>query len=359
MPNNILGSHSPPYAAYKPGTPEWIAVWKQYPEFQTEMLTYQKLLQSGINPIENTGTTDDVFRVSNSALEASATCSTLALLRYGYQVIPIEDVFPIQVGTAIHAALAVLYRTGDKQAAFIALLNTYPKGLPPKANYEWDNVSCIMTHYIDAVVLPYFISPDLVELWFEQVLHEDEEGTIVLCGRIDALPQDNTTQSLWVMDNKSTGKITDWWLKKFRMGSQLTGYTWAASRFLGQHIPGAIINGIELPKLPMPGKKCRVHGVDYAECRKYHANHQVFQLERPPHALETWKLDAVYQAKRLRELVKTYAVSPEGIKYVRMQGTMCGGCTFCSFIDFCIANRPVEWIGSVLQYKPELVKVEG
>ena len=146
IPQSIL-PEAPPYAGCRPGTDEWMKVWKAYPSLQPEMLTYSNLLKMGVNPIEAAPV--DAFRVSNSALESAATCSVQALLKYGYRVVPQGEVFPLLIGTAIHAAMSVLFKTGDKQAAHAALLAVYPQGTPPKPNYEWDNINCIMTHYLN------------------------------------------------------------------------------------------------------------------------------------------------------------------------------------------------------------------
>lgn len=357
----LWGPGSPPYAGLKPSTPQWMEVWKKYPQIQEEMLQYQALLAMGIDPIESPNPSNSsapVFRISNSAIESSAKCSTQALLRYGYNVVAPGEQFPLVVGNAIHKALAHKYKTNDIPKAWEIFVQSYPEGIPPSDHYTRDNCFTIFQHFIEQAPMPYIIHPTLVELWFEQKLMEDEKGVIMLCGRQDLIPQDKATKAFYVADHKSTKRITDWWLKKFRLSSQLTGYVWAAQRFMGTTIPGVIIDGIELPVLPGSanlGMKCKSHSVPYSECRKFHPNHQQFICERPPWMVDNWKLDAIFQAKRLRDLITTYAIAPEGVKYVRQQGTQDGACVFCEYVDFCLVDRPIEWIGD----KDKLPKVEN
>jgi hypothetical protein len=77
------------------------------------------------------------------------------------------------------------------------------------------------------------------------------------------------------------------------------------------------------------------------------------------HMLEEWHRLALGQAKRLKSLIDTYSTDKKGIKYVRMSGKLCGMCTFCEYVDFCLAGRPEDWIGTVLAYREDLEGVEG
>jgi len=359
----MMASSKPPYVGKLPGTSEWMDVWRMYPSWQEEMLSYQELVKIGINPVEPV----EGFRVSNSALEC-ASCSVKALLRYGYRVVVQEDLFPLLVGKAIHKGLAVYFKQGDGELAYRKFLDSYPEGAPPSdlARLEIDNVKTIMHHYFTEILkqFPYYVHPSLVEIWFEQALSYGNEETgecpIVLVGRIDLLPEDPQSKSLLVWDWKTTGKISGWRLKKWRMNTGLDGYQWAASRFMpSQLAPGCGVGAIELPKLPVPGRRCGTHGLDYSECRKFHAQHQTFLVNTEPHMIEEWHRLALGQARRLKDLIDKYAVSPEGVKYVRMTGKLNGMCTFCSYLDFCLAGRPVDWIGTVLQKREDLEGIEG
>jgi hypothetical protein len=358
-----MASSRPPYIGHLPGTPGWMEVWRMYPSWQEEMLGYQSLLEMGINPVRTIDgcEPDKVFRVSNSSLTATS-CSVKALLRYGYRVVNPDKLWSISVGAAIHKSMAVYFRTGDPKLAYDKLIDCYPEGNPPEERLHLDNVKAIMHHYLFETLkaFPYFVHPSLVELWFEQELYRDDDGSIVLVGRIDLLPEDERSKALMVLDHKSTGKITDWWQKGFLMDSGLNGYLWAAQRFMpGRLFPGCVINAIELCRLPIPGRKCKVHGLDYAECRKFHPNHKTFSANGEPRMIEEWWRGAVYQAKRLRTLLTSYAGDVEGIKYVRMLGKFNGMCTFCEYLDFCLAGRPVEWIGTVLVKREDIEGLEG
>jgi hypothetical protein len=275
------------------------------------------------------------------------------------------------VGTAVHKGLATYFKTGDANRAYQKFIDSYPEGSPPmdQQRLELDNVKIIIHHYFTETLksFPYYVHPSLVEVWFEQALsygnEETKEDPIVLVGRIDLLPEDSQSKSLMVLDWKTTGKISDWWLKDWRMDTGLNGYYWATTRFMpNQLVPGCVVGGIELPQLPgkdNPGRKCAKHGLPYAECRKFHPNHQVFQIGMENHMIEEWHRLALGQAKRLKSLIDTYSVDKSGVKYVRMSGKLCGMCTFCDYLDFCLAGRPIDWIGTVLSYREDLEGIEG
>ena len=358
-----MPSRRPPYAGHMPGSKEWMTIWRGYPTWQDEMLSYAELLKAGIQPIVQ-GVGDGAFRVSNSAL-GTVGCSVKALLRYGFKVLTQESMFAALVGASIHKGLALYFRTGDADKAYQRFLDTFPEGAPPKDSYSVDNVGVIVHHYLHEVLksFPYYVHPSLIEIWFEQVLSAGDKSDpepIVLVGRIDLMPEDPQSKAMMVLDWKSTGKVSDWWLKKWRMDSGLNGYVWAAQQFMPSKLfPGGVIGAIELPKLPVPGKKCKRHGVDYAECRKFHPQHQIFSVAFEPHMTEEWRLSAVWGAKRLRDLIRDYSSAPEGVKYVRGLGRFNGMCTFCDYADFCLAGRPVEWVGSVLQHRGDLEGLEG
>jgi hypothetical protein len=346
-------------------------VWRLFPGWQEEMLSYLELLQIGVQPIVQLYDADEekAFRVSNSALNTIG-CSVKALLRYGFKVLSRESVFHMQVGTAVHKGIACYFKTGDANKAYQKFLEAFPEGQAPEDRLALDNVGVIVHHYLHETLkhFPYYVHKSLIEIWFEQIMGWDsvesggDGGPIVLVGRIDLMPEDPVSKAMMVLDWKTTGRMSDWWLKKWRMDSGLNGYAWAAREFMpGSVFPGNVIGVVELPKLSMPGKKCKKHGVDYGECRKFHPQHQVFSVSSEPHMIEEWRRSALWGAKRLKALIRDYGPrnGKEGVKYVRMLGKFNGMCVFCEYQDFCLADRPVEWIGTVLQYKGDVVEVEG
>ena len=145
----------------------------------------------------------------------------------------------------------------------------------------------------------------------------------------------------------------DWIPRKDRQWtahSQLTGYIWAARKYLPQHnVYGALINVLEVPKLPSSENKCRTHGVPYSQCGRYHAKSELLgPFMRTPYQIERWHLTAIMLAKRLKALTK---VPLSHIHTLPMEGYFTGGCGAyggCEFLNFCQAGRPVPLIGQLL-----------
>ena len=83
-----------------------------------------------------------------------------------------------------------------------------------------------------------------------------------------------------VVDHKTTGFINSMWTDQWAMDGQVTGYIWAARQLLrDKPVMGAFINGVQFSKLPNDGvRKCKDHGVKYAECGPMHAKWEVVGL---------------------------------------------------------------------------------
>lgn len=345
-----MGAHRPAYVGLKPGTHQWMAVWKEYPALQPAMLSYAKLLNQGIMLVDDLPLIDKPWvRVRNSSLKSIASCNTQAHLKYVLGLETKGEAHARQVGTAIHEAIADSFRGKSLEACFETFKREFPKSAPKDDRLGFENVSVIFSHWLESNppgIFPFSTAPDWIELWVEKIL--SVEKGIILTAQIDMLARDPRTGGLYVIDHKTTGKVTDWWLKQWRLSSSLTGYYWIAQRlFPGQLVQGVSINAIELPKLSEPGKKCKKHGVDYKECRHLHPNHTRFVLQRTPALIEEWERSALWLGTRMRDLYDSYN-SIEAIPYIRQQGMFSGGCTFCDYAEFCAAGRPLDWIGSEL-----------
>jgi PD-(D/E)XK nuclease superfamily protein len=330
--------------------------------------------------------------VDNSTLRAVAECDTRGVLRHvlGYTVQ--EEAHALEVGTAAHEVLADYL--GGKPAAYCTrkfglLYQPYsdlhvlgrldsPSAPNPYYRLSYENVSLILNEWFETHSLasfPFLVNPKMIEVGFEIPLDDecvcghsesahrpgcqwrgkcgctDYRPAFVMWGRLDAIVQANHDRSLYVLDHKTTGRLTPYWTEKFRNDSQMTGYVWAAQRTLGQHIVGVFINAIELSKLPSdPVRKCTRHGVTYSECGPRHTKAELLIYTRTPEQLEQWRLTALSLARRYRELLKTPHI--EALPDVRMQGTFTGACGFCEFNKFCQAGRPTEYAGSMLVHQP-------
>lgn len=146
-----------------------------------------------------------------------------------------------------------------------------------------------------------------------------------------------------VCDHKTTGRINDWWLRKFRLASQLTGYAWALRQSTGENVERVFVNVLELPKLPEPStKKCRTHNMAYEECRRKHFGFQLAVMSRSEAAKAQWLIDAKFLARKFLALRKAFT-SVELVPYLGMEGAFNNSCTFCEFQEWCRADKATGW----------------
>lgn len=61
-----------------------------------------------------------VFTVDNSTLKAAYSCTTQAVMRYGWGYTSADQLGPLRTGTLVHTALEAFFKTGRPQAALTA-----------------------------------------------------------------------------------------------------------------------------------------------------------------------------------------------------------------------------------------------
>lgn len=294
--------------------------------------------------------------VDNSLLK-DTVCTTKALLRHKHGYTSREDSAALKAGSAAHAALAAYF---DPQAdlggplwrprALDVLKRDYAAwshaNVPPDNRLSYENVSRILGAWFDAHPIDSFpFKVRHVETGFSFVLTD----WLTICGRID-MDAEMSDGSLYVVDHKSTGNITPWWLAAFRLDSQFSTYVSGMIEHLGgSKVAGGIVNAIEFSKIPASNTKCRQHGTPYAECGVQHVvdRSQMITVDRTPRQLAQWRRDAIKNARKYRDACEMY---PElrDITRAPMEGTFYGACTNCSFKDFCEAGRPMDLVDSML-----------
>lgn len=333
--------------------------------------------------------------VDNTTLSAVASCDSKATLRHvlGYTIAG-EEAHVLESGTIAHEVLA-MHLQG--KSADECLLHYQARYQPyshehrlddyddnPHYRLSYTNTNKILTEYLETHPLPSYsfsVNPKLVEVGFALPLsdecvcehlesaHKSGYGctydrwdygcscaefkpAFVFWGRLDAIVQGKHDSSLYVLDHKTTGRLTPYWTEKFRNDSQMTGYVWAAQQTLGQPVVGVFINAIEFSKLPdHPTRKCTKHGVVYAECGIHHTNAQMLIYTRSPDQLVEWQATALELAERYRALHHA-APNIESLHKIRTQGTFTGACGFCPFQTFCAAGRPLHYVPTMLVQRP-------
>lgn len=303
---------------------------------------------------------DGILYIDNSTLKAEGRCSTEVMLRYAYHYTTAEERATLRAGTAFHKLAEVHFRGGSPEEALAAFDEEYRDwalaNVPVFDRLAYDNLIRIVSRWIEVhplSALPFTIQPDLVEIGFAFPLTDD--GDIVLCGRLDGLP--TYQDDLYVLENKTTGKVNSDWLDGFSLDSQLTGYIWAAQQHTGRKVPGAFLNAVQFDKLPggitPTGKspqRCKEHGVLQSECGGLHATFRLVLVERTPEAIAEWKKTAIHLARRFRDRLTTHPTL-EALHRLRMQGTFNGSCRWCGFKPFCKMGRPYDYINANMVYE--------
>lgn len=307
--------------------------------------------------------------VDNSTLSALAACDMRALLRFVHGWTSSEESMALQTGIAIHTALEVYFKTSQPLTALKAFREAYQawadEHVPANptdeqrwvVKYSFDNVRDILKTWLRRHPLdqePYKVFPDLVEVGFAFPLAED----IIFYGRYDAIVEERTSGQLMVLDHKTTGQFTSDWAQAFRTSTQITGYTWAAMQLLGKRVAGAIINGIQISKLPdlLQNKdgsfrKCREHGLGVDECRLTHVKESLAITQRTPEQIAQWQAGTIKLARRLQKLIAKHPTL-DTLGDVQTQGMYANACRWCDFRAFCEVGRPVDRLPQMLTYRP-------
>ncbi|MCG7853678.1 MAG: PD-(D/E)XK nuclease family protein [Methanosarcinaceae archaeon] len=300
-----------------------------------------------------------IFPVDNTRLMSIAACTTQAVIRHGLGYSGKGSKIAADVGNAFHAGLMHWFLGEDIGASLCAFEDEYKK-----LEKEWKEAAEPRLGLVNArAVFEIWLERHAVDSFPWIVMEAERTVGVPLEGgpdgieffmKRDLLVKTKDTGFYYPVDHKSTGRITDWWSKKFRLGSQMTGYMWGTQRQVGfdKPVQGAFINAIELAKLPEPSdKKCATHKVKYSECWKAHAKGELLVVGRTPAKLEIWEKDARMLARRLQAFVDGFK-DFELVTLLPQEGMFNDGCTFCEFGEFCKFDRNPAMVETLLQYNP-------
>jgi hypothetical protein len=326
--------------------------------------------------------------VDNSLLKTVA-CETRVAMRHGYGYTSREEAIAAFCGQVVHEVLADHLRGKDIEWCRNRLRFMY-KGysdeyIPDDKRHRfyrlrYENVDAIVHEWLTQWPknsLPFAVNPNLIEVGFqiplstECVCGHDERNhaaggcqwraqcgcqeflyAFIFYGRYDGIVTAEHDHSLYVLDHKTTGRLTPYKVEEYRNDSQMSGYVWAARETTGQDIVGVYINAIELSTLPSdPVRKCREHGVVYAECGPLHMKAQFLAYTRDAEQLDQWHRTAMELARRYKAIVAK-APELENVGTLLTEGAFYGSCLFCDFKDFCAAGRPLNYVDNLLVYSP-------
>jgi hypothetical protein len=290
--------------------------------------------------------TGDTVYLDNSILRTVAECSTKAAVLHLLHRTHQEERAELRCGQAVHVALADWLAGADRDTMLAAFAGHYADwsraNVPDDHRLTHANVAAILAEWTRRYPkerLPLTVAPSMVEVGFVVPLLARRPGVpaVSFTGRLDAIGRDQLGD-YWVLEHKTTGRITDYWRNRYRLDSQISGYVHAARLTTGQRVVGVMVNAIELKRLPFSDRKCKVHATLYHECAPLHAEFEMLPLTRTDEQLARWQETARRLAARflvLREQVTGFG----DIARLPMEGTFNYGCAWCSLKDYCAAGR--------------------
>jgi len=275
------------------------------------------------------------FKFDNSMLE-DGVCTAKALVKHLHGRSGRREKTAADAGTAAHMFYEGFFGGKGIEAAVAGFRKKYAELIGTGDDVEErlgrTNIEMILRRHVEARPYP--------EEWpFEVVELEKVKGVEIAPGyefyvKRDMLVRDRATGLLAPLDHKTTGKVTSWWMKKFKMSSQLSGYVWFTQQ--ESNSPGfmAYINAVEFGKLPGSDRRCSTHKCKYSECSKYHAKFELLTVSRTRPMIERWKADAVAIAKKMEVMFQAYPTL-EHLPYAAREGAFWDACTFCDYADWC------------------------
>lgn len=152
-----------------------------------------------------------------------------------------------------------------------------------------------------------------------EIRHPQTGDPLLYAGRFDMLGEMNDT--LYVVDEKTTGSLGPSWASQWDLNSQFTGYCMAA-RHYGYPVASAIIRGIGLLK----------SGV----------KHQQVILNRPDWQIQRW-WDQLHRDIRMM-IAQWEQDTGDGQMYDLALGSACTSYGGCSYKKLCLSNDPEAWV---------------
>ena len=109
---------------------------------------------------------------------------------------------------------------------------------------------------------------------FELPVHHPRTDKLMrYVGRIDMLAEGKNGK-VWVVDEKTTGKLGATWAHQWDLDSQMSGYVWGARKLLGlygieKEVVGAVVNGVAILKNDYDLMRCPTFRQDWELLRWY------------------------------------------------------------------------------------------
>lgn len=173
-------------------------------------------------------------------------------------------------------------------------------------------------------IQPYYRADGKPAIEFEfslplDIKHPDTGDPLLFGGRFDMVG--DFMGGLWVVDEKTAGRLGPSWLKQFTLRGQFLGYCKAAKEF-DLPVNGFIVRGMSFLK-------------------DYYGHAEVIETV-PEHRIERWWDQFQRDVERMVECYKQHRMNPdEGFDYAF--GEACNAYGGCPFVRLCDKQDWTEW----------------
>lgn len=144
--------------------------------------------------------------------------------------------------------------------------------------------------------------------------HPQTKEPLLYAGRFDLLAQHGN--SIYIVDEKTTGSLGASWAKQFNNRAQFTGYTWGAKSY-GLPIAGVIIRGVGILKTSISFQ-------------------QVIQ-QRPDWQIAIWKAQL---ERDCQAMIKCWEMD----YYDYSLDSSCSSYGGCAYLPLCTSHQPEKWL---------------
>lgn len=300
------------------------------------------------------------FNFDNTMLCDFAGCDASAIAKYVFGLRGKAEKIAADIGNVYHTALELHFQGRTKREVTLAFEEAYDRIIPPGEQPAEDrfgrkNCITIMERFCD--VRPVEKMPwTVVETEVVRGMVLDDKGEFTFWVKRDILGQDKQSGAFVPIDNKTTGKLSSWWARKWRLTSQFSGYCWFTGQEFGQFVGDCYANAIEVGKLPDSSKRCATHGVKYSECYPQHANFQIYSYKRSQEQINRWWQDALIIAKQAKIIMSAFT-DINMLPYAQRNGAFRDACVFCEFKEWCVNNFAPHLAGDYAIYDPWIEKL--
>jgi hypothetical protein len=274
--------------------------------------------------------------VDNTLISAFRRCETSAYYSGIRRIRAHENSTHLIAGGAFARGLEVtrkrFFEEGETfsqafEAGVIALVTEYGDHVVhPKIAQKgvWNMVAALDYYFrvwpIDRGLVPFKLANGKHAIEFSfclptSIMHPITGDPIMYAGKFDMIGVHDNNQ-LFVTDEKTSTQLGDYWLQRWRMSNQMTGYVWAA-RMHGIPVKGAWIRGIGILARSLTSANV-------------------------PTLRPQWRIDDWYAQLQLT-LHKMVTAWQSGA-YQKNLDAACSAYGGCTYMNLCEVQNPEEWI---------------